>query len=57
MVKNPILAQAFSTISQVILGGCVRLFVAVTSIYMHLECVFFFFVFLDGVGSFFTNLT
>ena len=44
--KYPILAQALSTISLVIFGGCVRLFVAVSFIYIYLECflgVFFFF--------------
>ena len=41
--KYPILAQALSTISLIILRGCVGLFVAVSFIFIHLECIFGFF--------------
>ena len=39
--KNPLLAQALSTISLVIFRGCVTLFVAVSFIYIYFGCFFF----------------
>ena len=42
--KCPILAQVLSTISLVILRGCIRMFVAVS--YIYLMCLFFFVFFL-----------
>ena len=47
--KHCILAQTISTISLVIVGGCVRLFFAESFIYIYLDWFFFL---IDGVSSY-----